>query len=98
MEAIEFVASVKMSVELCIGIIKIVSSYISACIVSVTQLRSRRFNIQSFPAWKFLYIAPTNGLHGSVGHCAANQTTGQNPFFAFEQVHYVQSERRTDNC
>ena len=60
--------------------------------ISVTQWRSRRFNIQYFPAryvglrlnyetYSF-YIAPCNGLQGAVAQYAANpaRNTGANPF------------------
>ena len=67
----------------------IVASY--TALISVTQWRSRRFNIQYFlvrycGAWskiwdQFLYTVPCNGLQGAVAHYAANQTrnTGANP-------------------
>ena len=67
-------------------------SVVAFGLISVTRWRSRRFNLQYFPAMYaglrlnsetyFFYIAPCNGLQGDVAQYAANQTrnTGANPF------------------
>ena len=71
-------------------VVILVASYIAR--IFVTQWRSTRFNIQSFPAryvglrlnnetYSF-YLAPCNGLQGAVAQYATNQTrnTRADPF------------------